>query len=355
MALQHFFPLTWDSTQLAATACPIKFFRQHVQHLAQEESVHLIAGASFARGIHVTRESFYTHGMDEHTSISLGIAALQEEYGDFYCPWNENKSINRMSVALEAYFSHFRLPFDEVVPMKLADGTHSMEYGMVQPIRDLNNEFILHPTLNVPLMFSGRLDLLASYMGKSWIVDEKTTSGYFPSDYGSQWELRGQFSGYSWLAEQTYLAEGISELHGLSGVIVRGVSLPKSVSNDASKRQASYADSGTVKFREHLSHRSEFMVANWHRFMVEKVLQAKESYLRYLDNEAKQPEKFFTGNYGDMCTSYSRACSFMASCKNPDAESFLSVDYPQTIWRPELHQRQPLSEYLLELKQGAVV
>ena len=51
------FPHTFDSTMLSAfTSCPQKMFRTYVEHWKpKSESVHLIAGGAFAKGIEVAR------------------------------------------------------------------------------------------------------------------------------------------------------------------------------------------------------------------------------------------------------------------------------------------------------------
>lgn len=194
--LKTFFPIVLDSTQLESMSCPIRFFHNHVQHISQGSNVHLRAGRAFATGIQTVREHFYNHKQSLHDSISAGIAALEAEYGDTYFEYNPEKSVSRMALALETYFYEFDPRYDDVQPLELSDGTYSIEYSLMEEIKDLDGSPILHPILQVPLLFSGRLDLLAEYAGKSFIVDEKTTGGYFSDSWSKQWETRGQFSAY---------------------------------------------------------------------------------------------------------------------------------------------------------------
>jgi hypothetical protein len=349
----HWFPEIWDSTQLEAFSCPMRGFRQYIQHFQQEESVHLVAGAAFAKGLHVAREAFYDGGESEEDSIYAGILALRAEYGDYYDQWNENKSVDRMALALEAYFAEYRLPFDDVVPYALPEGGHAYEMGMLEPIVDMQGKEMLHPVTGKPLLFSGRMDMLGQHMGKLWVTDEKTTSGYFSKDWGSQWDLRGQFSAYCWLLQQKARNYGsqFDYLKDISGVIVRGISLPKSTAKDFAKRQQAYMDSGTIRFQQHITSRSHYEIENWHRFMVERVQSAKFAYQSYCDSGETLPEMFFSGTFGSDCTSYSKPCQFMASCKSRNGEGFLSTEYPQSIWKPAEARRVPLHEYLEEIGQ----
>ena len=58
------FPHSWDSTMLASfQSCPQKCFRTYLEHWKPKaESVHLVAGGAFARGVEVARKAFYEQG-----------------------------------------------------------------------------------------------------------------------------------------------------------------------------------------------------------------------------------------------------------------------------------------------------
>lgn len=343
MSLKTFFPIVLDSTQLESMNCPIRFFHNHVQHISEGGNVHLTAGRAFATGIQVVREQFYNHKQSMSDSISAGIEALYAEYGDNYFEWNPEKSADRMALALEGYFNEFDLRYDDVQPLQLESGNYSIEYSLMEEIVDTNGEPILHPILKVPLLFSGRLDLLATYAGKSFIVDEKTTGGYFNTNWAKQWETRGQFTAYCWLGRQSKY----EELKRLNGAIIRGISLPKSTAKDEEKRLAFYSNIDNIKFNYTLTNRNDFEVACWHRDMVRKVQTMVKAYTQYVDNGSKNPELFFAGNWGGECTSYN-GCYYQETCKSPNGNHFLESK-EQHIWRPELHDRQPLAEFLDEM------
>jgi hypothetical protein len=343
--IENFFPLVWDSTQLEAfKTCEIRFFRRHVQHFNAPESIDLIAGAAFAHGIHKAREAYYLHLDDNY--IEVGIDALVEHYGDFYDPWKSAKSVGRMALALESYFNQYDLRFDDIQPLQLEDGTFAVEYSMLTPILDMSGTPILHPTLGLPLLFSGRLDMLATYTGGIYMVDEKTTGSYFTKHWASQWETRGQFTGYKWLGQQTE----IPELQNLSGAIVRGICLPSSSATNEDTKQKFYSNIETIKHQQAISARSQYEVDNWHRDMVRSVQSAVGKYQDYLQQGQMEPEQFFSGSWGSSCTDYGKGCSLIDTCKSQNGERFLESSFEQFIWRPEQHKRQALSEYLQEIE-----
>lgn len=347
MPIKNFFPLVLDNTQLEAyNNCPIRFFRNHIQHFQSEESVDLIAGGAFAHGLHKAREAFYQHGAAMEDATSIGIEALREEYGNFHDPWKEAKSVDRMSLALESYLDTYDFRFDDVKPLKLADGSYSIEYSLLQEILDFDGKPILHPTLGLPLLYSGRLDMLAEYAGSIYMVDEKTTGSYFTKNWAQQWETRGQFTGYCWLGHNS----NIPELQNLSGAIIRGISLPSSTAISDDTKAKFYSNIANVKHNFTLTNRSKYEVDCWHRDMVKRVLQMKKSYVAYLQNNEKNPEQFFGGSWGSACTSYGRGCQFIDTCKSAQGENFLEVAYNQNIWLPDQHKRVPLETYLKTLE-----
>lgn len=343
MALQTFFPLIWDSTQLAeAKACQTSFFRRHIQHLNGEESTDLIAGAAFAHGVHTTRRCFYTEHMSVDDSINEGVAALIESYGEHYNFHKEAKSANRMALALESYFTEYDLRYDEYRPVTLEDGSHAMEYNLLVEIKDQLGNPILHPELGLPLLFNGRLDMLAEYAGDYWLVDEKTTGSYFSDKWPSSWNMRDQFTAYCWLARNS----GRKELEQLNKVMVRGISLPTSSSKNQETRDKFYSDISTIKHMIAPSYRTDFMIENWHWSMVETIKEMVRKYEAY--KQEGDLHSYFMKNGGSHCVSYGRNCFFTDSCMNKNDEKYLEVE-EQFIWRPDLACRQPLRDFLEEI------
>ncbi len=153
------FPAVVDSSLIAAfRSCPQKAFREFFQHWKpREPSVHLHAGASFARGLEVARMAFYQDGMSPSDSVALGLRALILHYGEFECPPDSAKSLERMAGALEFYFERYPLGADKAVPMSLPGGKRGIEFSFLEPID------IRHPVTGDPILYSGRFDMLVDY------------------------------------------------------------------------------------------------------------------------------------------------------------------------------------------------
>jgi hypothetical protein len=146
------FPPAIDSTTIAAfRSCPQRAFRQYMQHWKPAaESVHLVAGGAFADGIEAARRSFYEQGNSAEDSVAAGLAALIQRYGDFECPPDSAKSLERTAGALEFYFEQYPLGQDGAVPLKFADGRHGIEFSFAQPLP------INHPVSGDPILYTGR-------------------------------------------------------------------------------------------------------------------------------------------------------------------------------------------------------
>ena len=208
------FPNTLDSTILSTfRSCSQKFLWQYVEHWkSRSPSVHLVAGGAFASGIEAARDAFYVKGMSSADSEAIGLGALIHHYGDFECPAGSAKSLDRMCGALEFYFSQYPLGADGANPIILANGRRGIEFSFAEPLA------IAHPVTGDPILYTGRSDMIAERAGGIYIYDEKTTSSLGAS-WGRQWEMRSQFTGYSWAAAK----QGIKT----NGAIVRGVSILK--------------------------------------------------------------------------------------------------------------------------------
>ena len=157
MTKRPMFPHTIDSTTLAAfRSCPQKAFLSYIEHWKpKDESVHLIAGGAFAKGIEVARRAFFEGVAIEPEIVSifndqtgqherrvkwheaapdphltgdteaaqhLGLQALMAAYGDFECPPDSAKSLERTAGALEFYFDQYPLDTDSKVPVTFVDG-----------------------------------------------------------------------------------------------------------------------------------------------------------------------------------------------------------------------------------------
>ncbi len=299
------FPPTIDSTLLAAfRSCPQKAFRTYVEHWKpQNESVHLIAGGAFAKGIEVAREAFFVHSMSREDSEQEGLKALLLAYGDFEPPEGTSKTPDRVAGALEFYFQGYPLGVDKATPIHLPNGKRGIEMNFAEPMD------VRHPVSGDPLLYTGRMDMVADFAGGIYGYDEKTTSSLGAS-WGKQWEMRSQFTGYMWALRRA----GIKA----QGMIVRGVSILK------------------TKFdtMEVITYRSQYEIDRWEeqtRRDVERMIQCwKDGYWDWdLDH---------------ACAEYG-GCSMTSVCKSNDPEAWLPMYFQKRVWNPLARKEESVEEW----------
>jgi len=299
------FPHTFDSTMLGAfRSCPQKMYRTYVQHWKpKSESVHLVAGGAFAKGIEVARKSFYEKGMSQDDAIATGLHALLVAYGDFETPPDSAKSATRMAGALEFYFENYPLEGASATPIKFKDGKLAIEFSFAEPLD------ILHPVTGDPILYTGRADMIAEFCGGIFSVDEKTTSSLGAS-WGKQWEMRSQFTGYQWAAQRAGL--------NVQGTLVRGVSILKT----------------KYDHLQHVTYRSQHEVDRWydqvHRDIARAIAMWKEGYWDFSLDHA--------------CAEYG-GCSMVNVCKSSTPEEWLPMYFEQRVWDPLARKELSVAEW----------
>lgn len=299
------FPHTIDSTILGTMrACAQKGFRQYLQHWKPiAQSVHLVAGGAFASGIEAARVAFYVQGQSPEDAEAAGLSALIKHYGDFECPADSAKSLERMCGALEFYFHNYPLGADGADPITLADGRRGIEFSFAEPLG------IAHPVTGDPILYTGRSDMIAHRAGGVYIYDEKTTSSLGAS-WGRQWEMRSQFTGYAWAAKQ----QGIKT----AGSIVRGVSILKTKYDTL----------------EVPTYRSDYEIDRWY----EQVLRDVERMIQQWKSGV------WDYNLDGACNDYG-GCPFTRICKSSDPEAMLPVYFAQKVWDPLARAETSVAAY----------
>jgi hypothetical protein len=298
------FPHCFDSTMLAAfRACPQKMFRTYVQHWKpQSESVHLVAGGAFAKGIEVARKAHFEQGLPADEAVLAGLKALTIAYGNFECPADSAKSLDRTLGALEFYFSHYPLGQDGMLPLDLG-GKPAIEFSFAEPLP------INHPVTGDPILYTGRADLLASFAGGKYVVDEKTTSSLGAS-WSRQWEMRGQFTGYSWAARQA----GIKT----DGCIVRGISILKT----------------KYDTQQVITYRTDYEIDRW---LDQSVRDIKRAMIMW-------EEGHWDYALDGACAEYG-GCSMTTVCKSPTPETWLPAYFVQRVWDPLARRELTVAEW----------
>lgn len=299
------FPSTVDSTIMSTfRSCGQKAYLTYVEHWkSKNPSVHLVAGGAFAAGIEAARKAFYVQGLSAAESEGAGMVALLQSYGDFQCPSDSAKSLERMLGALEFYFAYYPLGADGANPITLDDGRRGIEFSFAEPID------VKHPVTGDPILYTGRSDMLAERAGGIYVYDEKTTSSLGLS-WTKQWEMRSQFSGYEWAAGR----QGIKT----SGSIVRGVSILKTKYDtlEVSTYRSKYE---LERFESQLVRDVKRMVRAW-----------EEGYWDY--------------SLDGGCTEYG-GCQLVQACKSSDPDSWLPVYFTQRVWDPLARRELTVEEH----------
>lgn len=300
-----FFPIAIDSTTLGTfRSCPQKAYRTYLQHWKPaSESVHLIAGGAFAEGIEAARRAYYESSLSPEDSVAAGLRALILRYGDFECPPDSAKSLERTAGALEFYFQCYPLGSDSATPLKFPDGRTGIEFSFAQPLP------INHPVTGDPLLYTGRADMIAEAYNGVYIYDEKTTSSLGPS-WAKQWEMRSQFTGYCWAAREFGLNP--------TGVVVRGVSILKT----------------KYDTQEVLSYRSPYEIDRW----LDQTCRDIERMIKCWQ------DGYWDYNLDHACSEYG-GCALQTICKSSDPETWLKTYFTQRVWDPLAREETSLEAW----------
>lgn len=296
------FPKVFDSSMLATyKQCPQLFYKNSIQNWrSKDPSVHLRAGGAFAAGVEAARTAFYVDGAGAEDSVAKGLGALIKYYGDFECPPDSAKSLERTAGALEFYFESYPLSHSEAFPITLPSGKRGIEFNFVHPLP------ITHPETGDPILYCGRMDAILSYAGGVFICDEKTASSLGPT-WSRQWDLRSQFSGYAWGCREA----GIR----VDGVIVRGVSILKT----------------KYDTQEAISYRPAWQVDRWYEEMLTWIEDIKLCWAR---NQWRHNLDHACGDFG--------GCAFRSACSSQDQAPWLETYFARIKWDPLTRTETPL-------------
>lgn len=288
------FPEVIDSTIVAAMrSCMQKVKLEFIDHWKpRDPSVHLHAGAAYAKGLEVARKAFYLEGKSADDAIAEGAHALLTAYGDFICPEDSAKSATRTLGAMEYYFERYPLGADPAIPITLPGGTKGIEFSFAEPID------IIHPETGQPIIYCGRMDMIAKLNSMTLGEDDKTTSSLGAS-WSKQWDLRSQFTGYVWGA----MRGGIK----LDGFLIRGVSILKTKYDTL----------------EAITYRPNWQLDRWYNQLLRDVKRLIQCW----------EEGYFDYNLDHACAEYG-GCAFRQVCLTQDPTAVLSTMFQQRRWDP---------------------
>lgn len=293
--MKYPFPEVVDSSMLASwRACPRRFQLEYIEHWKpRTESVHLVAGKAFAAGLEALRLSFFRDHSSVEEALAQGATALIREYGDFECPADSPKSLERMLGALEYYTEAFPLRDEPAPPARLSGEKLGIEFSFAEPIHD-----VPHPVTGAPLLYCGRMDQIVGYAGALYGEDDKTT-GQLGASWSRQWDLRSQFTAYCWGGRRAGLP--------LQGFLVRGIAILKTKWDHA----------------QAITYRPEWMVDRWYEQTVRDLRRMVAAW------EADQ----YDYNLDHSCNEYG-GCVFRQICLSDHPETWLNANFERRRWDP---------------------
>jgi hypothetical protein len=288
------FPTVVDNSMRETfVACPQRFLRSYIQNLTLPAiSVHLHAGAAYAKGLEIARKSFYELGNDEDTALVDGCKALILAYGDFVCPDSSPKTAERMVGALEYYISKHPLKDDYIKPF-MSGGKAALEFTFAIELP------IAHPETGEPIIYAGRFDMLALYHNDMLVVYDDKTASQLGSSWSNKWHINSQFSGYSWAAKQYGF--------DVQAVVVRGVSILKTQYGGA----------------EVITYRPQWMLDRWYEQLLTEI---KSMIAMYQANR-------FPLSQADACSSYG-GCMYRDLCDKQDPETWVATQFITREYNP---------------------
>jgi hypothetical protein len=216
----------------------------------------------------------------------------------------EKKGVDRVIAALADYFSHYNPATDHIQPHFNAKGQPMVEFSFAVPLP------IDNPDTGQPILYSGRFDMVGVYNGQLFGVDEKTAS-QLGATWGRQWNLRSQFTGYTWALHNYNLP--------VAGMIVRGVSfLTRGFGHE-----------------ENIQLRPKWMIDAWYEQLLRDITRMVETY----------KTGWYDQSLGEACAAYS-GCPFQRLCTTPNPENWIEGHYIPRIWDPlaKLPYAQPKQE-----------
>lgn len=314
------FPESVDNTMLTTfDSCPQKFFQEFIlRKVPIGRSIHLHAGGCMASAFEDIRNKFYTEGASLDDCFEYAFGRYMINWGDFQAPEKQYKDFVNCWCAVEAYFREYPMESDYFQPYMKADGTPATEFKFAIPLDGIN-----HPDTGNPLLYSGRTDLLASPTDTpniAYVVDEKTTNSLGAS-WQYQWDMRGQFHGYTWAAQKSGFP--------VVGALVRGIAI----------QQTQFG------FQEKPLILNDWQINRWYIEAQKKILRmirmyelakffvaAGEQKDLDFDEVMDRMHQSFDRSFGEACGSYG-GCQFKDLCTHPTPWRVYE-SYEERIWDP---------------------
>lgn len=320
-------PLHIDSTMISCfRACPQKFFLEFVNGFRPKggKSIDLHAGGCFAAAIEEVYTQVHVNKKPLDEALTIAQVRFDLEWGDFEIPAYKktSKTWDRVWEAVLDYFRTYPPLTDHVQPYFNADGKPTFEFTFAIPLEPAcdpqmanlaGNEysydngagqfrglaFPKHPS-GSPFVYSGRLDMMGTYMGRPVWRDEKTSAAnpQTNNNWSEQWDLRSQFIGYTWALQQL----GID----CEGGIVRGIGILKEKIGHAEAHKTY----------------SQFIINRWYEQLRRDLWRIRRAH----------DEGYWDFDLSSACTTYGN-CMFTRVCQSTTPESWLN-EFEVRKWNP---------------------
>jgi len=317
------FPTTVDNTMLSAfMSCPQKFFNEFSIGIAPSGiSPDLHAGGCFASALETARYSIYAEGKSVFAAICDAYPIYTRQWGLYEPPDMGSRTNPKtyLSVfhALVDYFREYPPDEDPLQPYMLESGKPALEFTFAIPLP------INHPVTGDPLLYSGRFDMLSEFAPNMLcVLDEKTTKS-FVHYWAKQWQMRGQFLGYVWAAQQ----------HGYpcNHYAVRGIAIQKTQIQHLELPPTPVTTIQINDWYDNMLFKALRMVNCWGN-MTEAGLESQVDENHYAQDN---PHAHWDKSYVEACTQYG-LCSFFDMCTS-DEPAALYNTFERRHWDP-LHK-----------------
>ena len=151
------------------------------------------AALNFGAGLHIglaTRAKLYGSGQVPDTDVAIN-ASMQTWFTDHPQPLDDYRSLD---YAIEAMRGYNKLYRNESWKLKLVAGKPLVEASFMHELGKVQN---------IPVFYTGRVDLLVTDSLGDWVVDHKTSS-QFGDSFMFEMQVSAQMIGYCWAFQQTY-------------------------------------------------------------------------------------------------------------------------------------------------------
>lgn len=288
--LKYDFPAVVDSSMLAERrVCPQSAEYKYIWKLIPPTlSPHLHAGKTLAGALHTARETFQQTASASAAELAGYYSLLTSYHGVTNVPNHPTKNLPGLIDAYLAYVSKW--PFDQDhLQIKYAEANFAI------PLR------VRHPRTRDPILYAGRIDMLAEdTLGDTYVVDEKTT-GRMDKELANKFLLRPQFIGYNYALRRHFRVKSHGTLVRI--IVVNG--------------------SNIEPMEIHIPHSNEDLERWWRQVNFETA----EWIQQFLRKEMPR--------HGDACYHWGRPCDYTTPCRAPYRSlENLAHNFVHNDWSP---------------------